>query len=47
MKAKHTILLIALGFCLDYVGSLSRIMHRGEAATLLVSDEVAKSYLGG
>ena len=36
MKAKHTILLIALGFCLDYIGSLSRIMHRSEAQVLLI-----------
>lgn len=42
MKAKHTILLIALGFCLDYVGSLSRIMHRGEARTLLVIATILK-----
>ena len=42
MKAKYTILLIALGFCLDFVGSLSRIMHRGEAQALLVLATVLK-----
>ena len=36
MKAKHTILLIALGFCLEYMGSLSRIMHRSEAQVLFI-----------
>ena len=36
MKAKHTILLIALGFCLDYIGSLSQIMHRSEARVLFI-----------
>ena len=42
MKAKHTILLIALGFCLEYVGSLSRIMHHGEAQTLLILATILK-----
>ena len=36
MKAKYTILLIALGFCLEYLASLSRILHRSEAQTLLI-----------
>ena len=42
MKAKYTILLIALGFCLDYVGSLSRFFHRGEAQALLLLATVLK-----
>lgn len=42
MKAKYTILLIALGFCLEYVASLSRLMHRGEAQTLFVLATVLK-----
>ena len=41
-KANHTIRLFARGFCLEYVGSLSRIMHRGEAATLMVLATVLK-----
>lgn len=36
MKAKHTILLIAFGFCLDYIASLSRTLNRDEAHTLMV-----------
>jgi hypothetical protein len=42
MKAKHTILLIALGFCLSYLGSLSQIMHRGEGQVLLILGTVLK-----
>jgi len=42
MKAKHTILLIALGFCLEYVSTLSRILYRGEAATLIVLATILK-----
>jgi hypothetical protein len=36
MKAKHTILLIALGFCLEYMASLSRIFNRSETQTLVM-----------
>lgn len=42
MKAKHTILLIALGFCLDFVGSFSRLLHRGESTTLLLLATILK-----
>ena len=42
MKAKHTILMIALGFCLEFVGSLTRVMHRSEANALLVLATVLK-----
>ena len=42
MKAKHTILLIALGFCLEYIASLSRLLQRGEAQTLMVLATIFK-----
>ena len=42
MKAKHTILLIALGFCLEYIGSLSRFLHRGEGQVLLILATILK-----
>ena len=42
MKAKHTILLIALGFCLDYLASLFRFLHRGDVSWLLILATVLK-----
>ena len=42
MKVKHIIVLIALGFGLGYLGSLSRIMHRGEAQVLLILGTLLK-----
>ena len=42
MKAKYTILLIALGFALEFVASLSRLFHRGEAHSLLILGTVLK-----
>jgi uncharacterized membrane protein YidH (DUF202 family) len=42
MKAKHTILLIALGFALGYLGTLTKIMHRTEANTLLTIGTILK-----
>jgi hypothetical protein len=39
MKAKHTILLIALGFCFDFV---TRILPRSEAHLLLVIATILK-----
>ncbi|WP_121354439.1 hypothetical protein [Flavisolibacter nicotianae] len=42
MKAKHTILLIALGFCFDFVGSFSKLLHRGESTSLLLLATILK-----
>ncbi|HEV7332988.1 MAG TPA: hypothetical protein VGN63_18270 [Flavisolibacter sp.] len=42
MKAKHTILLIAAGFCLDYVGTLFRSWHWSQAQTLLLLATILK-----
>ena len=36
MKAKHTILLIALGYCFDFAGAFSKITHASYADKLLL-----------
>ena len=43
MKAKHTILLIALGFTLDFFGTLLRITHGGYAGTIIVIATICKA----
>jgi hypothetical protein len=42
MKAKHTILMIALGFAISYLGTLSKMMHRTEANTLVMIGTILK-----
>ena len=42
MKAKYTIILIALGFCLDFVGSLCKTSHYPNANTILLMATVLK-----
>lgn len=42
MKAKYTIVLIALGFCLDFVGSLLKIAHYPHANTIFLMATVIK-----
>jgi hypothetical protein len=42
MKAKHTIILIALGFAIGYFGTLEKIMHRSEANILLTIGTILK-----
>lgn len=44
MKAKHTILLIALGFCLDFFASLTKITHRSEANRLHTIAAILKAF---
>lgn len=34
MKAKHAITLLVLGYCLDFVAALQKIMHQPSADTL-------------
>lgn len=31
MKAKHAIILLILGYCLDFIGGLLKILHSAEA----------------
>jgi hypothetical protein len=42
MKAKYTIVLIALGFCLDFVGSLCKMAHYPNANTIFLMATVVK-----
>jgi hypothetical protein len=42
MKAKHALLMLALGFCLDFVGSYMKILHRGSADLLLLLAVILK-----
>lgn len=42
MKAKHTILLIALGFSLEFIGGLFRITHKPPANAVLLTATVCK-----
>ena len=36
MKAKHALVLIVIGYCLNFVGGLLKIMHTREADVVLV-----------
>ena len=36
MRAKHAILLIALGYCFDFAGAWTKIMHAPYANNLLL-----------
>ncbi|HEX8316222.1 MAG TPA: hypothetical protein VF610_02320 [Segetibacter sp.] len=42
MKAKHTIILIALGFAIGYWGTLRKITHASDANTLLTIATILK-----
>lgn len=42
MKAKHTIILIALGFAIGYIGELRRISHAADAGILLTIGTILK-----
>lgn len=43
VKAKHTILLIALGFCLDFAGGLLKTAHSSHAYGVLVAATLIKA----
>jgi hypothetical protein len=42
MKAKYTILLIAIGFCLGYLGEQMRLMHWQGWNTVLLMSTILK-----
>jgi hypothetical protein len=42
MKAKHTILMIALGFAIGYLGTLTTIFPRSEAGILVIIGTLLK-----
>ncbi len=46
MKAKHALILLVFGFCLDAIGALMKIMHRPQWDTLFTLAMVLK-ILGG
>jgi len=35
MKAKHALVLIVVGYCLNFIGGLLKILHSGEADLIL------------
>jgi hypothetical protein len=42
MKAKHAIILLLLGFCLDFIGALFKILHTEEANLTLTIAAILK-----
>jgi hypothetical protein len=36
MKAKHALVLIVIGYCLNFIGALLKILHRQEADFILI-----------
>ena len=42
MKAKHTILMIAVGFAIGYLGTLTQIFSRREANIMVILGTVLK-----
>ena len=42
MKAKHALILLVFGFCLDFVASLFKIMHRPGADNFFIAATVLK-----
>jgi len=44
MKSKHAIILLALGFCLDFFGAVRKIMHAPGADTIFIIATVMKIF---
>lgn len=42
MKTKHALLLIAFGYCLDFVGGLQKIIHHPRADLFLIMATILK-----
>lgn len=42
MKIKHALLLIGIGYCLDILGTLQKILHTYFADTLLIAAALLK-----
>ena len=40
MKAKHALVLIIIGYCLNFIGALLKIMHNQEADPILIASTV-------
>ncbi len=37
MKLKHALILLVLGYCVNFVGALLKILHRENADTLFIT----------
>ena len=44
MKAKHAVILLVLGYCLDFIGGLFKILHRSEADAVMIIATVLKIF---
>lgn len=44
MKTKHALLLIAVGYCLDFVGGLQKIIHHPRADLFLIMATILKVF---
>ena len=42
MKAKHAVSILVFGYCLDFIGSLFKILHTAQADTTLTVAAVLK-----
>ena len=42
MKAKHALVLLVFGYCLDFIGSLFKIMHRPGADNIFIAATILK-----
>ncbi|MBS1663964.1 MAG: hypothetical protein JST68_23155 [Bacteroidetes bacterium] len=42
MKAKHALILLILGYCLDFIGSTVKIMHHLGGDEILITATVLK-----
>ena len=42
MKFKHTIIILAAGYCVDFLAALRKIMHAPDADTLFVIGTILK-----
>lgn len=46
MKVKHALILLLVGFCLDFAGAVLKIMHQAHGDTILIISTVLK-VIGG
>jgi hypothetical protein len=44
MKAKHAVGMLFIGYCLDFLGGLFKILHRPEADTILILAAILKIF---
>jgi len=44
MKARHAIILLVIGYSLDFIGGLFKILHRSEADAILIVATILKVF---